>query len=214
MDNIVLLDENNVVVDADVIRYFKYNNNYYLIFTFGEKDEKGYQKLYIVQILEELGEKITRNISDDEEWHEIQSMVKDSIRQIKKGNDNDVEKLNVYDLNNIRIEKPRFFKLDPKLVNILETDIVDDIDPNSEEGDSNMEINNELNTVQPVHNTENTLENNNLSTNAINPVVEDVDYKELYFLLKQDRDALEVVMEDLLKKLIKYKDKYGELEEE
>ena len=90
MDKIILLTDNAEMM-ADVVRYFKYNNNYYLIFTYGEKDEKNYQKLYIVQILEELNEKIARNINDDDEWHEMQSMVKDSIKQIRKGNDNEID---------------------------------------------------------------------------------------------------------------------------
>ena len=43
MDKIILLTDNAEMM-ADVVRYFKYNNNYYLIFTYGEKDEKNSQK--------------------------------------------------------------------------------------------------------------------------------------------------------------------------
>lgn len=212
MDKIIVLNENNNTIDTDVVRYFKYNHNYYLIFTFGEKDEKNYQKLYIVQILEELGDKVARNINDDEEWHEMQSMVKESIKQIRKGNDNNIEKLNVYELNNIRIENPRFFKLDPKLVNILETDIVDDITENNDSEESIEFMNDNLNVVTSM-NTNNNLESvNSNEINATNPTVEDVDYKELYFLVKADKEATEALMEDLMNQLVLYKQKYGELD--
>lgn len=212
MDKIILLTDNAEMM-ADVVRYFKYNNNYYLIFTYGEKDEKNYQKLYIVQILEELNEKIARNINDDDEWHEMQSMVKDSIKQIRKGNDNEIEKLNVSELNNLFVDNPRFFKLDPKLVSILETDIVDDIEERNE-SEANIEfMDNNLNSVPMTTENDNNIVSTNVTeVNTSNSVVENVDYKELYFLVKAEKEATDALMEDLLKDLLLYKEKYGELQ--
>lgn len=212
MDKIILLTDNAEMM-ADVVRYFKYNNNYYLIFTYGEKDEKNYQKLYIVQILEELNEKIARNINDDDEWHEMQSMVKDSIKQIRKGNDNEIEKLNVSELNNLFVDNPRFFKLDPKLVSILETDIVDDIEEGNE-SEANIEfMDNNLNSVPMTTENDNNIVSTNVTeVNTSNSVVENVDYKELYFLVKAEKEATDALMEDLLKDLLLYKEKYGELQ--
>lgn len=212
MDKIILLT-NNAEMMADVVRYFKYNNNYYLIFTYGEKDEKNYKKLYIVQILEELNEKIARNINDDDEWHEMQSMVKDSIKQIRKGNDNEIEKLNVSELNNLFVDNPRFFKLDPKLVSILETDIVDDIEEGNE-SEANIEfMDNNLNSVPMTTENDNNIVSTNVTeVNTSNSVVENVDYKELYFLVKAEKEATDALMEDLLKDLLLYKEKYGELQ--
>lgn len=212
MDKIILLTDNAEMM-ADVVRYFKYNNNYYLIFTYGEKDEKNYQKLYIVQILEELNEKIARNINDDDEWHEMQSMVKDSIKQIRKGNDNEIEKLNVSELNNLFVDNPRFFKLDSKLVSILETDIVDDIEERNE-SEANIEfMDNNLNSVPMTTENDNNIVSTNVTeVNTSNSVVENVDYKELYFLVKAEKEATDALMEDLLKDLLLYKEKYGELQ--
>jgi len=173
------LNEQNEQVDVEAIRYFKYGNDYYLIFTYGEKDEKGNEKLYIVQVLEELGKKVTRNITDIDEWNNIQKMVKESIKQIKKGNDNNVEKLPIYELNEIKIESPRSFKIDSKLVELLKTDIVDDL---------------------PLNDNQNNSKENN-------------EYKEMYSALKEDHDATELLMDDLMEQLISYKEKYGELSE-
>ena len=179
MEKISVLNANNELIEVNVVRYFKHENDYFLIFTYGEKDEKGYEKLYIVQVLDELGEKVVRNINDVDEWNDIQTMVKDSIKQIKKGNDNNIEKLNVYELNNIKIEEPRSFNIDPKLVQLLEMDIVDDVD---------------LGT----HN---------------NDTTEHVDFEKMYYALKADHDATELLMNELMDKLILYKQKYGELSE-
>lgn len=176
---VTTLNEQNEKVDVDAIRYFKYGNDYYLIFTYGEKDEKGNEKLYIVQVLEELGQKVTRNITDIDEWNNIQKMVKESIKQIKKGNDNDVEKLQIYELNEIKIESPRSFKVDSKLVELLKTDIVDDL---------------------PLNDNQNNSEDNS-------------EYKAMYSALKEDHDATELLMDDLMEQLISYKEKYGELSE-
>lgn len=177
MEKISIVNENNEMIEANVIRYFKYENDYFLIFTYGEKDEKGYEKLYIVQVLDELGEKISRNINDLDEWNNIQKMVKESIKQIKGGNDNNVEKLNVYELNNMKVENPRSFNVDSKLVELLKMDIIDDIEVNDTKDDVN---------VQP-------------------------DFEKMYYALKEDHDATEMLMNELMDKLILYKQKYGEL---
>jgi len=177
MEKIAILNSNNELVDAFVIRYFKYENDYFLIFTYGEKDEKGYEKLYIVQVLDELGEKISRNINDIDEWNDIQKMVKESIKQIKSGNDNNVEKLNVYELNNMKVEDPRSFNINSKLVELLKMDILDDIETN----------------------------------NVDNNINEQPDFKKMYYVLKEDHDATELLMNELMEKLILYKEKYGEL---
>lgn len=214
MENIILFDE-NVEINAMVIRYFKYNNNYYLIYTLGEKDEKNYQKLYLVQILEELGEKVTRNIIDDEEWHEIQNMVKDSIKQIKAGNDDNIAKINSSELNEIRVNNPRFFKLDSKLVELLKADIDENILESGEmemvyNGESNINAdfvnNDDVKNEMPLKN-ENVISEVNTST----PIVEDVDYKELYFLIKADKEATEALLDEVMQELALYKQKYGEL---
>lgn len=179
MEKISILNSNNELMDASVIRYFKYKNDYFLIFTYGEKDEKGYEKLYIVQVLDELGEKVSRNINDVDEWNDIQKMVKESIKQIKSGNDNNVEKLNVYELNNMKVESPRSFNVDSKLVELLGMDIIDDVETNNLENDAS----------------------------------EQSDFKKMYYALKEDHDATEMLMDELMNKLILYKEKYGELTE-
>ena len=46
MDSIVLYNQNGQKFDVEVIRYFKYNDNKYLIFSLDEVDNNGYIQLY------------------------------------------------------------------------------------------------------------------------------------------------------------------------
>lgn len=220
MEKIVILNSENIETSVNVIRYFKYKNDYFLIFSYDEIDASGKQKLYIVQILDELGEKVARNINDLDEWNDIQTMIKESIKQIKKGNDNNVEKLNVYELNNIKIENPREFKVDPKLVKLLSLDIVDDaledddgLVENLEQGkQEDNEVKTEKEIEETVHeNKENVVESTENTVNNTSAEVESIDYKKMYFALKEDNDATEELLNDLMSKLSLYKEKYGEL---
>lgn len=216
MEKLVILNSENTETNVNVIRYFKYGNDYFLIFSYDEIDESGKQKLYIVQILDELGEKVARNINDLEEWNNIQIMIKESIKQIKKGNDDNIEKLNFSELNNIKIEEPREFKVDPKLVKILNMGVVDDelkgeneimdVTPINETKDNIAEVSgNETNIIDKVEHIDN-IENTDAKT-------ENIDYKKMYFTLKEDNDATEELLNDLMAKLLLYKEKYGELSE-
>ena len=220
MERIVILNSENVETSVNVIRYFKYKNDYFLIFSCDEIDASGKQKLYIVQILDELGEKVARNINDLDEWNDIQTMIKESIKQIKKGNDNNVEKLNVYELNNIKIENPREFKVDPKLVKLLSLDIMDDVlkddDSLVENQEQGKQEDNEVKTEKEIEETvdeskENVVESTENTVNDTSAEVESIDYKKMYFALKEDNDATEELLNDLMSKLSLYKEKYGDL---
>lgn len=222
---IAILNSENKETEVNVVRYFKYENDYFLIFTYDEMDENGKQKLYFVQILDELGEKVARNITDMDEWNDIQKMIKDAIKQIKKGNDNNVEMLNVYELNNIKIDNPREFKVDPKLVKLLNMDIIDDVSGDDfdlmsllegagEQMAEDKNIDNvEETKIENVVNVgiDNNSNNNNNNNNSNDNDKNDVDYRKMYYALKEDNEATELLLNDLMEKLLLYKEKYGEL---
>lgn len=224
---IAILNSENKETEVNVVRYFKYENDYFLIFTYDEMDENGKQKLYFVQILDELGEKVARNITDMDEWNDIQKMIKDAIKQIKKGNDNNVEMLNVYELNNIKIDNPREFKVDPKLVKLLNMDIIDDVSGDDfdlmsllEGAGEQMAEDKNIDNVEEtkienvvnvgIDNNSNNNNNNNNSNDNDNDK-NDVDYRKMYYALKEDNEATELLLNDLMEKLLLYKEKYGEL---
>ena len=46
MKKLTITNEDNLKLNVDLVRYFKYKNDCFLIYTIGEFDEKNYQKLY------------------------------------------------------------------------------------------------------------------------------------------------------------------------
>lgn len=269
MKKILLTNEQNEQFDAGLVRYFKYGNDYYLIYSLGEKDEKNYMKLYLVEIMEELGELVSQNIKDEEKWNGMQLIVKEVLKEIKSNKRKKTVDLDADELENLKIVNPKFFKLDSKLVDILESDyfeqeedgedfdarlndiafeeivpvdlpldeiilppdeiksvdninndveipeyddnmvmLQDEIEPTDDdveipEYNSNIEIaQNEIKTEEEVMNETNKEEL--VETNEI-------DYKELYFDLKQEQAITDELMNELLNDLNRYKEQYGEL---
>lgn len=277
MEKLLLTNSNDSIFEVELIRYFSYDQEYYLIYTLNEKDDKNYLKLYLVEILEELGELIAQNIKDDDEWKNMQNIVKKVIKEIKADTRDLLNDESPLMLEKIKVDEPRYFKLDEKLANILSSNysysdnngltneemnaiddkiidndfIIEPIDlPNdeiiileTEEGENmnieNMDYEIDNNTVVDTNSTivpenniieqdeliqSNSVENapetgevEEIKTTEINEDLEiddqDIDYKKLYYAIKKEKDATDVLLDDLLQKLLKYKEKYGELED-
>lgn len=178
-------------VEIDVIRYFKYNNTNYLIYTLNEIDEKGFVKLYIVKIMKQFNLLIAKTIKDEYEWKQIQQMVKELVTELKNNKLNEFIDLDISNLDNIIIKEARYFKLDKKLLNIL---------IKKEEQDKEQDLNNlpTMEEISPIPITE------------INYEMDD--YKKMYFELKKDNEELNSMMADMLIELGKYRSKYGNLD--
>lgn len=216
-------DKSNQVFEADIVRYFKYENDYYLIYTLNEVDEKNYNILYLVEILEELGEIISVNIKDDEKWKGMQKIVKEVIKQLKNKSNKTFEDLEYNELENVKIVQPRFFKLDSKLANILATNYLIDTDEIDEIEMEEQIEEIEFEEIQPIplpdtmvvlppkeviERKDNMEEIKVIETND----TDKIDYKTLYYLLKEEKDATDRLLDALTEQLMKYKEKYGELE--
>lgn len=119
MEKIYLRDVDDSQMEVDFVRFFHFKNTNYLIYTKNETDEKGYIKLYPVKVMESLGEKIARSIKDEIEWDNMQSIVKTVIKEIRDEKIESFIDLNKNEIENLKIVDSRFFKLDPKLVEIL-----------------------------------------------------------------------------------------------
>lgn len=284
MEKLLLTDNKNSIFEVELIRYFSYDQDYYLIYTLNEKDDKNYLKLYLVEILEELDDLIAQDIKDDAEWKNMQVVIKKVIKEIKSNKRKLLKDESPLMLEKIKINEPRYFKLDEKLANILSSNysysgkaelsqeemnkiednisdedfIIEPIDlPKDEvivlETEEGNNMNNDIINTENIDNelndsTEKDLMQNNISENIIeplnieetnielnnnsiveSPVIEsnsleeksndesnvesNVDYKALYFAIKEEKEATDVLLDDLLQQLLKYKEKYGELED-
>ena len=299
MKNFTITNEDNTKMSVDIVRYFKYKNDCYLIYTMNEVDEKGYLKLYLVKVMEELGFPVVYNIRDDKEWASMQGIVKKVLKEIKSNKKKLLVDLDYSGIQGIKVANPRSFKLDQKLAKILSdhydfSNINDQIVSENSANDGNLneipvesesvpqtteipiepesspqvtEIPSENNlesidetllkqgafdpiladgVIEPDNNEpENststepeTIENHDLVTNSVeinentnldeteqieesasNSVDEsehevelsNSDYKELYLAEKKEREAVELVLDDLLEQLQQYKDKFGNI---
>lgn len=286
MKNFTITNEDNTKMSVDIVRYFKYKNDCYLIYTMNEVDEKGYLKLYLVKVMEELGFPVVYNIRDDKEWASMQGIVKKVLKEIKSNKKKLLIDLDYSGIQGIKVANPRSFKLDQKLAKILSnhydfSNINDQIVSENSTNDGNLneipvesesvpqttEIPSENNLEsidetllkqgafdpiladgviesdnnEPDNSTSTepaTIENHDLVTNSVeinentnldeteqieesasNPVDEsehevelsNSDYKELYLAEKKEREAVELVLDDLLEQLQQYKDKFGNI---
>lgn len=202
MIKILLTNNDNSDIEVDLIRYFKYKNDYFLIYTLGETDEKNYLKLYLVKIMEELGETISINIKDDNEWKSMQGLMKRVLKEIKSNKTKLLEDLPYEEIVGIKVVNPRFFKLDHELANTLSSNYL-------ENNQSTLEI-----IPLEIGSDIGGLEMEEQEIKTISPIVEEIDYKTLYFAIKEEKEATDKLLDDLLDKLTEYKLKYGDLQEE
>ncbi len=119
MMKLTISNADNSKTSVDLVRYFKFKTDCYLIYTLGEVDEKNYKKLYLVRIMEELGFPVVQTIRNDADWANMQGIVKKVLKELKKNKKNLTEDLDPKEIEGIKVVEPRFFKLESSLVDIL-----------------------------------------------------------------------------------------------
>lgn len=185
MEKINLFDINNNRVQVYLVRFFKYNNDKYLIYTLNEQDLKGYIKLYLVKITQDFGRTLSYHISDEEEWKMTQELLKNILGEIKYNKPRTFEDLNSNIINGMKIEKARVFKFEKNLVDLLlESDQI------------------VLGKNQNINPTENQL---------LTPSDNQTTYKKQLEEAEVEIARLNQIMGDLLAENIQYKTKYGDL---
>ncbi len=118
MEKVNLLNLNNEILSVSVVRYFMLDNNSYLIYSLNEVDNQNYVKLYAAHIVEQNGTLIGLNVSDENSWTAIKEFIKQVVRDNQSGTAN-VDDLDYNNLENVKINDQRVFKLSSQLVNLL-----------------------------------------------------------------------------------------------
>lgn len=126
MKQVFLSYRSGYTFSAYAIKYFVYNYNTYFIYTLKEIDEKGYIKLYMVKIMDELGEKVSQTIRKVDEWDKMKLIIKRLIDEIRVQNIQNFKILDINELNGLTINENREFKLSQDLVEILSKEIIDE----------------------------------------------------------------------------------------
>lgn len=117
MEKINLLDVNGTSIEVDVVRYFKNNDNAYLIYAMNELDDQEYLKLYAVKVMD--GAILA--ITDENEWNSVKDVIKVIIKGNKAGN-NPVEDLPYTTLEGAKVNESKVFKLSKQLADLLGAD--------------------------------------------------------------------------------------------
>ena len=172
MKKLTITNADNSKISVDLVRYFKFKSDCFLIYTLGEVDEKNYKKLYLVRIMEELGFPVVQTIKNDADWANMQGIVKKVLKELKKNKKNLTEDLNSKEIEGIKVVDPRFFKLESSLVELLasnyqfddnssnnsladQDDSLEPIDETMMRENSNVDYSNENNSDSLDNNVEN-----------------------------------------------------------
>lgn len=156
MKKFTITNGENQEINVELVRYFKFKNDLFLIYTKNEYDEKNYIKLYLVRIMEELGFPVVQTIRNDADWALMQGIVKKVLKEIKSGKPKLLEDMDYTNIVGIKVVNPRYFKLETKLAETLASNYMEDNEMNDNVGKSEK-INN--------------LEQKSLEENAINEQV-------------------------------------------
>lgn len=238
MEKLVITTAENNRLAVDLVRYFSFKSNQYLVYTLNEYDEKNYIQLYVMLVMEELGELIARPMND-EDWSEMKNIIKKILKEIKSGKKKFLLDLDYDPLSNIKIANPRHFKLDRKLVDLLSTGYAFSNSKNEEDNFSPSILSNEIDsnnaelesideTISKAGNFHSRLSDTLNNSNVINPdfvqaVHNDgnpnlgcqeptINYKELYLTFKAQNEASSELINQMMLQLALYKEKFGELD--
>ena len=124
MRKINICYDNEHVSSVYLVRYFRFRNNVYFIYTLQEKDDRDYMKLYVVKVMKELGNLVTQTVRRPDEWNRMKAIIKQILSEIKRQNLSSIEDLDSSELENIIIYENRSFRIASDLVYILANEIV------------------------------------------------------------------------------------------
>lgn len=153
MMKINITNDDNSKLSVDLVRYFKFKTDCYLIYTLGEVDEKNYKKLYLVRIMEELGFPVVQTIRNDADWANMQGIVKKVLKELKKNKKSQTEDLDPKEINGIKVVEPRFFKLEASLVDILSSNYMYDENSLTVNMDNTILNNEQGDVLEPIDQT-------------------------------------------------------------
>lgn len=140
-------------LNGEKIRFIKYKNIKYIIFTLNEQDEEGYEKVYMNKIFDK-----EEDIISDSDWANLKGVIPTIVKQIRSNNITEFEDLDLNEVEKVNLNYSKAFK--------LKVNIVDSI----KKEDKKDELNNELdNLVTEVSKQEKTVEELDEFLNNIKP---------------------------------------------
>lgn len=118
MDSIVLYNQNGQKFNVNVTRYFEREGNKYFIFNLNEIDANGYIQLYASKVIDNNGQNVIINISDQDEWNKFKSYIESIASNNRNGIENTGD-LDFNELNELVVKEFRVFKIKEEFGKIL-----------------------------------------------------------------------------------------------
>lgn len=140
MEKISLCNANNIKSEVYLIRYFKLDYTEYLVYTIFERDEKGFIKLYLIKVMDELGKKVGVTITDEDEWKNMQKVIKTIIKDIKDNKTENFLDLQTSVLDGMKVGHAKFFKLDQNLTDILGGEFNEQVETTIDKTDTMVDV--------------------------------------------------------------------------
>ncbi|MEG0026385.1 MAG: hypothetical protein RR847_04340 [Bacilli bacterium] len=119
MSNKIKVLFNNRDTEISIIRFFKKNNQVYLVYSLSEKDENEYIKLYVSKIFNQAGQLVGNGITEENEWNDVKKDIQDIIRANRENLQPNIIDIDVAILKNVKIIDKRAFKLLEQSINLL-----------------------------------------------------------------------------------------------
>lgn len=225
MEKVYVMDNRGRETEAFKIRYFRYEEADYFIYTLGEIDKDEYVKLYLKKMKN--GEE--QFISEDE-WTEIKGIIQKVVKEIKSGNITSFKDLSMTSISEIMETDTRIFKLKKAIVEEIiyeeprvEIKEEEDFIPVEEEHKEVKIEKNEDRFIETLEDSIKTTFVDDLSKapkeeTKMKPIVvgsvNNHEYKEKYDCLQKEMEDYKVIIYKLKeentilkKKLIEYRDK-------
>lgn len=111
--NINIMSGNEKIL-GEKIRYIKYHDQNYIIFSLKEQDEEGYEKLYINKITND-----NEDVIEESEWEELKNVIPSIVKQIKLNYIMDFEDLDLKEIDKVDLMYSKPFKLKINIVEII-----------------------------------------------------------------------------------------------
>jgi hypothetical protein len=111
MEKIMILSDTNEGKEASVLRYFSESGNNYLIYTFGDVNEKNHMTIYVTKVINPGTGLLGTNIVDDVEWSNVKATILRMIRETRETGKTVVNDLSTEQVKNIKIIDKRILQL-------------------------------------------------------------------------------------------------------
>ena len=191
MNQILLKNDEGESVVASVVRYFKYNNESYMLYTLNEVDTSNYIKLYGIKLeMDPLGNMIGTMI-EDSVWTDVVALIKEMVKPVLERVNANFQDINQNSISNINLVSKRVFKINKEMADLLAINIDTEND-----GD-----NTETTRVNPTIN-ENINEPRQEQQQIVQPDQQNtIDYKQLYEQELRNIEQMNIEMKNLKTKI-------------